>query len=212
MLLASWILLLATNSPMMVSVAYANNYRIQISTFRRMFSVQPNKQIEAKKCIIENMSHEQMKRTLMFAKETMFPNALNSTSGNGHNSFDVDTACHNANSPPNMEISPDMPLEERALCGFRYEDNVNERRIPEKIKEVKCLCKAPTSKDLSQRIEFRCETVYHDVTVLVLGETCTNYQQKVERIAVACVTVMGTQSTSAVNVAIGNGTKLPVEG
>ncbi|KAI1732580.1 interleukin-17 domain-containing protein [Ditylenchus destructor] len=96
----------------------------------------------------------------------------------------------------NPEILPDMPIESRSLCGFHYEDNINEKRLPRKIRECKCLCNARRNKFLRDRFpNFRCEPLYYDVPVLSFDETCTNFTHNTEKIALACIPVFTSRST-----------------
>ncbi|KAI1718069.1 hypothetical protein DdX_06483 [Ditylenchus destructor] len=37
-----------------------------------------------------------------------------------------------------LTISPDMPTQMRSLCSFEHETNINERRLPRAIRQVKC--------------------------------------------------------------------------
>uniref|UniRef100_A0A915D1F5 Uncharacterized protein n=1 Tax=Ditylenchus dipsaci TaxID=166011 RepID=A0A915D1F5_9BILA len=111
-----------------------------------------------------------------------------------------------------IEISPDMPIEMRAFCGFQYEDNVKERRLPKLIREVKCLCNEPRSKLVAERFpELRCEPLYYDVPVLTFDETCSKFEQSTEKIALACVPVITSQSMSGFKLSVGNAKKPTVE-
>ncbi|KAI1716687.1 interleukin-17 domain-containing protein [Ditylenchus destructor] len=111
-----------------------------------------------------------------------------------------------------IEISPDMPIEMRAFCGFQYEENVNDRRLPKTIREVKCLCNEPRNKIVADRFpDLRCEPLYYDVPVLMFDSSCAKYEQTTEKIALACVPVLTSQSLSSIQVTVGPGHKTPVE-
>ncbi|KAI1715286.1 interleukin-17 domain-containing protein [Ditylenchus destructor] len=167
-------------------------------------------------------THSQMKRTI-FHMVTGLEGGLWRASANPSENYEYNKFENNMciGSDPaetnidmqqvHREISPDMPIEMRALCGFRYEENVNERRLPKRIRESKCLCNARNSKLIRDRFpDFRCEPFYYDVPVLLLDETCTNYAPSIEKISIACLPVFTSESSSSsLHIAL-NSREIPV--
>ncbi|KAI6176312.1 hypothetical protein M3Y97_00784500 [Aphelenchoides bicaudatus] len=111
------------------------------------------------------------------------------------------------------EISPDMTIKERALCSFVYVENYNKTRLPQTIPEVQCSCTKPSNKMILSRFpNIRCEAIYYDVPVLKFVDGCTNYIRTTERLTLACIPVLGTQSTSKVLIESNDGqqSELPI--
>ncbi|KAI6214505.1 hypothetical protein M3Y94_00276400 [Aphelenchoides besseyi] len=94
------------------------------------------------------------------------------------------------------DISPDTPIRDRALCAFQYVENYNKQRLPQTIPEVQCLCSKPTNKEVLRRFpQIHCEAIFYDVPVLKFENTCAKFRQTTERISLACVPVLSSQST-----------------
>ncbi|KAH7696109.1 Protein C44B12.6 [Aphelenchoides avenae] len=103
-----------------------------------------------------------------------------------------------------VDISPDMPLKDRALCSYVHVDNHDTRRLPQTIPEVECRCTQPKSKLMMSRLpEVRCEPMYYDVPVLLFDETCSEYKKATQRIALACVPVISGHAESSLEVSLG---------
>ncbi|KAI1692136.1 interleukin-17 domain-containing protein [Ditylenchus destructor] len=154
-------------------------------------------------------SHYQMKRTI-FHMVTGLERGLWRASASPSENYDYikfennmcigsDSTVENIDMQQlHRDISPDMPIEMRALCGFRDEDNVNEKRLPKRIRESKCLCNTRNSKLIRDHFpDFRCEPLYYDVPVLLLDETCTNYTPSIEKISIACIPVFTSESSTS---------------
>ncbi|KAI1731460.1 interleukin-17 domain-containing protein [Ditylenchus destructor] len=63
-----------------------------------------------------------------------------------------------------LAISPDMPAQMRSLCSFEHETNINERRLPRAIRQVKCICNESRDKQLSWLLsDLACEPLYYEI-------------------------------------------------
>ncbi|KAI1726091.1 interleukin-17 domain-containing protein [Ditylenchus destructor] len=178
-----------------------------VKLLRNLFHQQKTEPSMHQKCSLSDLnSNNHVKRTMFY----MISDTEKSLWKASSNPFEKDNShkqdnCAEWNSTAeddlglresDPDILPDMPIERRSLCGFQYEDNINEKRLPRKIRECKCLCNAGRNKFLRNRFpNFRCEPLYYDVPVLSFDETCTNYTHNTEKIALACIPVFTSRST-----------------
>jgi hypothetical protein len=107
----------------------------------------------------------------------------------------------------NEDVSPDTPLQYKALCGFHYIENVNTKRLPQMIPEVACSCTKPTNELVNNKFpHIHCEPIYYNVPVIKFkDESCTNFEKTTERISLACVPVLSSQSSSKINIETSEG-------
>ncbi|KAL3120562.1 hypothetical protein niasHT_007854 [Heterodera trifolii] len=99
------------------------------------------------------------------------------------------------------EIMPGMPIELRSLCRFVSVENVDEKRLPKRFTEVKCLCDRPNR---SVGIDaMRCEPLQFEVPVLLFDDKCEQFRPTLQRITVACLTVWTTAATTKVKAQMG---------
>uniref|UniRef100_A0A914C872 Uncharacterized protein n=1 Tax=Acrobeloides nanus TaxID=290746 RepID=A0A914C872_9BILA len=106
-------------------------------------------------------------------------------------------------------ISPDMPLMDRSLCGFRFIENFDDKRIPKAITEVECLCNQPRNVQGSTRL--LCEPLYYNIPVLKFDEACSMFKEEVERISLACLPVFASQTTANNNLIFGQSSKTEID-
>ncbi|KAI6198774.1 hypothetical protein M3Y96_00555000 [Aphelenchoides besseyi] len=99
------------------------------------------------------------------------------------------------------DFSPDLPIRDRALCGFAQIENVDEKRLPQTIPEVRCSCSRPANRQLLERFPgIHCAAIYYDVPILRFKSSCSDYEQTSESIALGCVPVLSSQSELKVNI------------
>ncbi|KAI6219094.1 hypothetical protein M3Y95_01130500 [Aphelenchoides besseyi] len=99
------------------------------------------------------------------------------------------------------DVSPDLPIRDRALCGFDQIENVDKKRLPQTIPEVRCSCSRPANRQLLDRFPgIHCAAIYYDVPVIRFKSSCSDYEQTSESIALGCVPVLSSQSELKVNI------------
>ncbi|CAD5227220.1 unnamed protein product [Bursaphelenchus xylophilus] len=110
------------------------------------------------------------------------------------------------------DISPDMPIRDRAVCGFQYVENFDNKRLPQTIPEVQCVCQKPTKMGILNRFpDVSCEPMMYDVPVLRFDDNCKSFTQTTQRISLACVPVFGGHSTTGIRMRTSSGVSMPVE-
>ncbi|CAK5084539.1 unnamed protein product [Meloidogyne enterolobii] len=103
------------------------------------------------------------------------------------------------------EIKPGMPMEMRSICPFFYVENVNERRLPRRITEVRCLCERPPRRQRTHHTAgIHCEPLHFSIPVLLFeDEQCSEPKRSLEQVTLGCVAVHGASSRSGFLSAIG---------
>nr|CAD2134767.1 unnamed protein product [Meloidogyne enterolobii] len=97
-----------------------------------------------------------------------------------------------------------MPMEMRSICPFIYVENVNERRLPRRITEVRCLCERPPRRQRTHHTAgIHCEPLHFSIPVLLFDEQCSEPKRSLEQVTLGCVAVHGASSRSGFLSAIG---------
>ncbi|PIC37069.1 hypothetical protein B9Z55_015836 [Caenorhabditis nigoni] len=91
------------------------------------------------------------------------------------------------------EILPDQPLSERTICPYHHVLNYDEKRIPAAISEVECSCKEVKTPGGGS---IHCEPMIYNMRVMVFDESCEKYVERVEKVALACVSVFSNHVSS----------------
>ncbi|CAD5220484.1 unnamed protein product [Bursaphelenchus okinawaensis] len=108
------------------------------------------------------------------------------------------------------DISPDMPIRDRAVCGFQYVENFDNKRLPQTIPEVQCVCQRPTKMMILNRYpEVICEPMLYDLPVLRFDDNCETFTQTTQRISLACVPVFGGHASASVKITTSDGKSPP---
>lgn len=93
-----------------------------------------------------------------------------------------------------------MPLEQRSLCPFVYVENVDERRLPRRITEVKCLCERPLK---AASIGLHCEPLQLEIPVLLFDSQCRHFRRVQQRVTIGCMAAFGASSNSELEATFG---------
>ncbi|KAF7634411.1 hypothetical protein Mgra_00006165 [Meloidogyne graminicola] len=108
------------------------------------------------------------------------------------------------NNGDDREFAPGMSIEIRSICPFIYVENVNERRLPRRITEVRCLCERPRQRSATHHSSLHCEPLHFSIPVLLFDdEQCTESKRSFEQVTLGCIAVHGPSSRSGFLSSIG---------